>query len=267
MEQENTEFFRAYNIRLKIKQQIIDFNQLVQRQATLMQQQGVLVQNNGPEQQQAIVNVQQQTVQQPVIVPNLQQQANGGLAPVQGQLYPSYVNNAMQFTTQNFQDSLPFAVHAYQQQQIPMVSSIMLAQQQQQQQPIMQQQQQQPIMQQQPMQQMLMQSMQHSTVPVQLMNPIYDQNSSGIVPWMRATTRQNEKQEEQANRQVQNVNNSSSPSGSGDYHQEEQEDEGTPSEASAPVSPSSFQEQGNSMHQLSQYHIDQGILLHCMYIL
>jgi len=46
LEQENTEFFRAYNIRLKIKQQILDFNNLVQRQAALMQQQGVVVQGN-----------------------------------------------------------------------------------------------------------------------------------------------------------------------------------------------------------------------------
>ncbi|KAL9648975.1 hypothetical protein ABK040_008355 [Willaertia magna] len=45
LEQQNPDFFKAYNIRLQIKDQITTFNQLVNDQAKLMQQQGVLVHN------------------------------------------------------------------------------------------------------------------------------------------------------------------------------------------------------------------------------
>ena len=46
LEQQNPEFFKAYNTRLQIKEQISQFNALVKEQALVMQQQGVLVQNN-----------------------------------------------------------------------------------------------------------------------------------------------------------------------------------------------------------------------------
>jgi hypothetical protein len=46
LEQQNPEFFKAYNIRIKIKDQINIFNELVNDQAQMMKQEGVLVQNN-----------------------------------------------------------------------------------------------------------------------------------------------------------------------------------------------------------------------------
>jgi uncharacterized protein (TIGR01589 family) len=44
--QQNPEFFQAYHLRLQLKEQILLFNDLVNVQAILMQQQGVIVQNN-----------------------------------------------------------------------------------------------------------------------------------------------------------------------------------------------------------------------------
>ncbi|KAF0983714.1 hypothetical protein FDP41_007629 [Naegleria fowleri] len=46
LEQQNPEFFKAYNTRLQIKDQITQFNQLVKEQAQLMQQQGLLIQSS-----------------------------------------------------------------------------------------------------------------------------------------------------------------------------------------------------------------------------
>lgn len=46
LKQQNPDFFHAYSIRLKIKEQIITFNDLVNRQAQLMERQGVLMPPN-----------------------------------------------------------------------------------------------------------------------------------------------------------------------------------------------------------------------------
>ncbi|KAL0478503.1 hypothetical protein AKO1_008185 [Acrasis kona] len=46
LEQQNPEFFKSYNVRIKIKDQINSFNDLVNEQAQVMKHEGVLVQNN-----------------------------------------------------------------------------------------------------------------------------------------------------------------------------------------------------------------------------
>ncbi|KAG2393696.1 hypothetical protein C9374_007227 [Naegleria lovaniensis] len=58
LEQQNPEFFKAYNTRLQIKDQITQFNQLVKDQAQQMQQQGLLIQNANSGFQMAMPNSQ-----------------------------------------------------------------------------------------------------------------------------------------------------------------------------------------------------------------
>lgn len=70
LEEQNPEFFRAYNIRLQIKEQISNFNFLVNQQAYLMQKQGVMVNTSNNIQQQRFPTNNFQNVNVPT---NMQQ--------------------------------------------------------------------------------------------------------------------------------------------------------------------------------------------------
>lgn len=62
LEQQNPDFFRAYYVRLRLKEHIMQFNELVNLQAIMMQQQGVIVQ---PSFQTPPTPSQQPSLQQP----------------------------------------------------------------------------------------------------------------------------------------------------------------------------------------------------------
>ncbi|EFC42226.1 hypothetical protein NAEGRDRAFT_80488 [Naegleria gruberi] len=98
LEQQNPEFFKAYNTRLLIKEQISQFNQLVKEQASMMQQQGLLVQNNTVNQMPSTpTGGSMISVQQPM----------GGIGIMSGNIQSPYNSASSPVTSQNAFTMIP----------------------------------------------------------------------------------------------------------------------------------------------------------------